>query len=208
MLNVLLIKLEAHRYISDDFVGVVADNEYDVLFTEKRVPLLVNQEYYTGSEEFNKKEDEINKLLGIEHSGYVVAIDKYTIDSYPKGAKKTDWSGISRYMTDFSVDVLSYDLIILLCPDFERIVLSKLDFAYKGNAYISGVDGLLIFDNRSVLSLKTFWGAFRGIALQEYNKLAVDPNKPNECYALRFEERQIPEVVLNKLCSQQMEVGG
>lgn len=64
---------------------------------------------------------------------------------------------------------------------------------------IIATSGLLVFDNKVVLSVKTFWGEFRGIALEKYNELALDPKTPNEYYALRFEEKQIPDVVLNKL---------
>ena len=197
MLNVLLAKLEPLRYIDEEII-IAEDNEYDVLVSEERVPFLVVREYYVGSEEFNTKENEIHNSLGIEYDGKVVAVDKYPIESYHGGAEKTDWSGISRYTTDFSVDVSSYDLVILLCPDFERIVLAELNFSYKGSAYING-HGLLMFSNKAVLSVKTFWGEFRGIALQKYNKLALDPNNPNEYYIMRFEKREIPDVVLNKM---------
>ena len=148
---------------------------------------------------FNDKVEDINKSLGIENGGQVVAVDKYPRERDPYGVEKTDWSGIERYTTEFSVDVSSYELIILLCPNYERIVLAELNFAYKGNAYIIATSGLLVFENKTVLSVKTFWGEFRSIPLQKYNKLALDPNSPNEYYALRFENKHIPEAVLNKL---------
>ncbi len=199
MLNVLLVKLEPIFYRGSDLVGLGEDNYYDVLVFKDREPFSISRKYYNGSEAFNTKVDEINKSLGIENGGKVVAIDRYPKERDPNGAEKTDWSGNERYITEFTVDVSSYDLILLLCPDYERIVLAELNFAYKGYAYIIASSGLLVFENKAVLSVKTFWGEFRGIALETYNKLALEPNNPNDYYALRFEEKQIPDVVLNQL---------
>ena len=199
MLNVLLVKLEPLNYRGEDTKSLVSNEKYTVQLSEDQAAdLSVVREYYVGSEEFNNKVDEIHNSLGIEYGGRVVAIDKYPIESYHGGAEKTDWSGNERYITQFSVNASLYDLVILLCPDFERIVLADLNFSYKGSAYING-HGLLMFSNKAVLSVKTFWGEFRGIALQKYNKLALDPNNPNEYYIMRFEKREIPDVVLNKM---------
>lgn len=199
MLNLLLVKLEPIYYRGSDLVGLAEDNYYDVLVFEEREPFSICREYYKGGEAFNAKVDEINKSLGIEYGGQVVAVDRYPKERDPNGAEKTDWSGIERYITEFSVDVSSYDLILLLCPDYVRIVLAELNFAYKGCAYIIATSGLLVFENKAVLSVKTFGGEFRGIALQTYNELALDPKTPNEYYALRFEKKLIPDGVLNEL---------
>ena len=197
MLNILLVKLEPICDRGTDS-NIVSDNEYDVLVLDERLPFSVDREYYSGSTEFNAKVNEINQLLGLEYGGHVVAVDRYPKSSDHRGAEKTNSSGISRYTTNFTLDVSSYDLIILLCPDFERIVLAKLNFAYCGDAFIDG-SGQITFSKKAVLSVKTFWGDFRGIALHKYSNVALDPETPNKHYALQFEEKQIPEAVLNKL---------
>ena len=199
MLNVLLVKLEPLHYRGEDSKSLVPDKKYTIQVSGDSAALSVAKKYYEGSEEFNKKEDEINKLFGIEYGGKVVVIDKYPIQSYPKGAKIiSESSGIERYIAEFSGNVLSSDLIILLCPDFERIVLADFNFAYKGDAFINTL-GQIVFSNKAVLSVKTFWGEFRGIALQKYNNLALEPENPNEYYAMRFEKRKFSDAVLSKL---------
>ena len=202
MPNVLLVKLEPIYYRRSSIVGVAEDNDYDILVFEERKSFSIYREYYfrrDKSTKFNDKVEKINDSLGIKHGGHVVAIDKYPIERDAFGVEKTDWSGIERYSTEFSIDVSSYELIVLLCPDYERIILAELDFAYYGSAYIIATSSLLVFEKSAVLSVKTYWGEFRGIALQKYNKLALDPSNPNDYYALRFEEKKIPDVVLNKL---------
>lgn len=132
MPNVLLVKLEPFDYRGSDIVGLTDDNDYDVLVFEERESFSISREYYVGSELFNAKVEEINKSLGIEYGGQVVGIDRFPIERDPYGVDKADWSGIERYTTKFSVDVSSYELIILLCPNYERIVLAELNFGYKG----------------------------------------------------------------------------
>ena len=200
MAMVLLVTLEPLRDRDEYSTSILENEKYEVLISDERIAFSMVREYYEGGKEFNNKTEEINNSLKIDHGGHVVAVDQFPIGKYHKGANIKDWSGIERCKTTFSINFLQYEVIILLCPDFERIVLADMNFAYYGNAFISSV-GHIAFSNKSVLSVRNVWGEYRGIALQEYNKLALDPNHQsrNGYYAMRFERKYILDTVINKL---------
>lgn len=199
MATVLLVTLEPISYRDKHLTNIVEKEKYNVRITNERFGFSTVNEYYEGSEEFNEKIEEINKSLEIEYGGHAVAVDQFPRDKYVNGAKIVDWSGIRRIKTTFDINPLQYEVIILLCPDFERIVLADINFAYYGrDAFISSV-GHIVFGNETVLSVRTVWGEYKGIALQNYNELALDPvyQKRQGYYAMRFERRGIPDAVLN-----------
>ena len=102
--------------------------------------------------------------------------------------------GRERYEVKCLYKDAPYDHIILICPNFEPIVLANLNFSYWGDAYKISETAQFFFDKDVTLSVETFFGDFRGINLIDYEK----EDFPSSFYALRAERIRCSDAVLSQ----------
>lgn len=156
MIDILLAKLEplqsiehGCKYLKEDEIIVVklSDNE--------SVSFSVAHKYYVGSSYISDAITDIQEELDINFGGGAVVIDLYPKNQFDGGVEPSEIStGLRRYELK-CVNSPSSDVIILLCPDFEPIILADLNFAYYGDAQSIEGGNKLIFGHQSVLSVKT-----------------------------------------------------
>ena len=198
MLDVLLLKIDPLVSVSDQNAEYLKDDSKVTINLSPTASIVyaVHQRSYLGSEVYNEKVNEIHDELGINYGGDAIAIDRYPDTRYIGGVKPADkYSSIKRYeLEDINQTGLSYNVIILICPDYEKFVLANLKFAYYGDAQI--IKNELVFSHQSVLSFKTLFGGVRGIALYPYQKLALSPKYPGQHYSMTFEKIRCPDVIL------------
>ena len=195
MLKILLVKIEPvniSRVINpkennDKFSLNVSGGE-SLEFT-------VNKCHYSADNSFVALRENNNNIS-------VYLIDKYPERYYKHGAyvDTNCTSSIFRYEVEcLSKDEISmnYDHTILICPDYEAIVLANLDFACHWETNIIRNPTKILFCNDNFLSVKTMFGAFRYINLSDYNQFALNPEAPNKYYGLKVESIRCSDAVLS-----------
>ena len=205
MLDVLLVRIQPtdvldHQRPKDfGFFSEEKPLEFDVSVSNgDSLKFKASKKYYRGSDFFYERGKEIGEELNISNGSYVVAIDKYPISQFRHGAKTVEYqdSEICRHEVECNSS-LTYDLVILLVPDSEPIILSNLNFACcRPKGYCSS---FIAFDKEDVLSMKSPFGEVIGIALQHQNKSALRPNRSNLSYTISFAKVSLPAVILQKL---------
>lgn len=201
MISVLLVKIQPMDLILDlESFPIEKQSKFDIsILNDGLLHFTVSKVYYSGSEYFNEKIDEIHKHLGIDYGGHVVAIDKYPDSRFRHGATKTDFSGISRYEVECHTEGLVVDAIVLLPPVFSPIVLSTLHFAYGGDIPKGFCSSFIALPKDSVLSVTSLFGEVKGIPLKLCNKSALESDSRNLFYAMSFERISVPPIFLQKL---------
>ena len=211
MLDVLLVRIQPIDRSLDDF-------EY---FSEKTVDFTIpvlngsllqfqfSKEFYfapnVGSRYtpsvFREKAKEIDKELGVNYGGHVVAIDKYPYSQFVNGVKKDEeqMATIARYEIECQSENFDYSTVILMIPGAEPTVLSSLKIAFS-DKYGFSSSSFIVFEKETVLSVKSLFGEVIGITLQHcQNESALEPNHIVLRYAMSFEKVSLPAVILQKL---------
>ena len=154
---------------------------------------------------FLEKASEIDKELGVNFGGQVVAIDKYPYCQFENGVKIDEEQKyansqyvIPRYEIECQSEDSDYSTVILLIPGREPTVLSTLKFAFSDKrGYYSS---FIVFGKETVLSVKSLFGEVIGIPLEHCsNESALELNRPTLHYAMSFEKVSLPAVILQKL---------
>lgn len=154
---------------------------------------------------FYEKTTEIDKELGVDDRGHVVAIDKYPFSQFEDGVKehKEQDSHISRsdcfsrYEIECQSENFDYNPIILLVPGQEPTILSALKIACSDERGFCS--SFITFKKESVLSVKSPFGEVIGIALKHHARSALKPNHSGLYYTMSFEKVSLPAVLLQKL---------
>ena len=102
--------------------------------------------------------------------------------------------GRERYEVKCLYKDAPYDHIILICPNFEPIVLANLNFSYWEHAYENSVTAQLFFHKGVTLSVETFFGDFRDINLMDYE----NEEFPSSFYDLRAKRIRCSDAVLSQ----------
>ncbi|MDE0636671.1 MAG: hypothetical protein OXI43_12600 [Candidatus Poribacteria bacterium] len=205
MLDVLLVRIQPTDLFNErppndfKFFPNEKPRAFDIAVSNGgSLQFTVAKAYYLGSEAFVKKDNAITKELGVKYGGHVVAIDKYPNGQFLNGAEV---SGNQEYkFSRYEVECRStpdYHAIILLIPGLELIVLSTLNFAcHRPKGYTSS---FIAFEKENVLSVKSMLGEVKGIALENCNEHALEPDHKALCYTMSFEKVSLPAVILPKL---------
>ena len=200
MLNILSVKIE-HVNTSASRTQIEGSEKFSLNVSgSKSLEFTVNKCHYTaGSNQFFALCEENNNIS-------VCLIDRFPKRYYRQGAyvDTNCTSSIFRYEVEcLSKDDISknYDHIILICPDYEAIVLSNLDFAYHWDASLSRDPTEILFGNKNYLSVKTIFGSFKCINLSNYNQYAFNPDDPSLDYGLKVESIRCSDAVLSDFLS-------
>ena len=193
MLELLLVKLEPFPYVGNEDVHIKDNSKFSVNISddESLEYEVVKKNYVAGN-----RSKSLWNLLEDNNSNSTFIIDKFSGRYYSGGAvldqKKS--GGIERYEVKCLNKDAPYDHIILICPNFEPIVLANLNFSYWANAYKISETAQLFFDKDVTLSVETFFGDFRGINLIDYEK----EDFPSSFYALRAKRIRCSDAVLSQ----------
>ena len=191
MLELLLLKLEPFTYVKNE--NIIGGSEFSVNISddESLEYEVVEKHYVAGN-----RSKSLWNLLEDNNSNSTFIIDKFSGRYYSGGAvldqKKS--GGIERYEVKCLNKDAPYDHIILICPNFEPIVLANLNFSYWKNAYKNSDTAQLLFKKDVTLSVETFFGDFRGINLIDYEK----EDFPCFFYTLRAERIRCSDAVLSQ----------
>ena len=205
MLDVLLVRIQPTDIFNerppDDlkFFPNAEPRDFDISLSNG-VPLqfTVSKAHYVCPKPLPEKNNAIGEELGVKYGGHVVAIDKYPNGQFLMGAEVTgkQGSGFSRYEVECR-STPDYHAIILLVPGLEPIILSTLNFAcHRPKGYTSS---FIAFEKENVLSVRSMLGEAKGIALENCNEHALEPDHQALCYTMSFEKVSLPAVVLQKL---------
>ena len=209
MLDVLLVRIQPTDRRLDDleyFTEETVDFEISVLNGDP-LQFRFSKEYYFSPNVrrgyksiFDEKAKEIDKVLGVNYRGHVVAIDKYPYCLFEKGVKISEQqeSTISRYEIVCQSEDFDYGVVVLLIPGREPTILSTLKIASSDKRGFS--PSFIGFKKETVLSVKSPFGEVIGIPLEHcQNKSALEPNHVELHYAMSFEKVSLPAVILQKL---------
>ena len=194
MLELLLVKLEPfNHYVGDEDENIIGGSEFSVnISDDESLEYEVVKKHYVAGNRSNS----LWKLLDDNNSNSAFIIDKFSGRYYSGGAvldqKKS--GGIERYEVKCLNKDAPYDHIILICPNFEPIVLANLNFSYWRDAYKISDTAQLFFKKNVTLSVETFFGDFRGINLIDYEKEEF----PSSFYAFRAERIRCSDAVLSQ----------
>ena len=191
MLELLLVKLEPFTYVGNEDKNIIGGSEFSVNISDDE-PLeyeVIIKHYIAGN-----SSNSLWELWDDNNSAFI--IDKFSGRYYSGGAvldqKKS--GGIVRYEVKCLNKDAPYDHIILICPNFEPIVLANLNFSYWRNAHKISETAQFFFDKDVTLSVETFFGDFRGINLIDYEK----EDFPSSFYALRAKRIRCSDAVLSQ----------
>ena len=224
MFDVLLVKIQPFDRSPKDFEYFTDKTEVFKIPVLNGVPLQFqfSKEFYFAPNiplgrkpfTFYEKATEINKELGVNYGGQVVAIDKYPYCRYENGVKIDEEQKsansqyrIARYEIECQSEDFDYSTIILLIPGREPIVLSTLKLAFSDkHGYYSS---FIVFEKETVLSVKALFGEVIVINLKHcQNESALEPDRSDLRYAMSFEKVSAPAVVLQKLFETKLQLEG
>ena len=212
MLDILLVKIQPmelqHYDRPNDFEYFNSKTlEFKVsVLNGECLQFKASKEFYSrftplGSSKpaFDEKVCDINKELGVDYGGHVVAIDKYPHSQFEHGVKINEERnyGFDRYKIENRSEISDYNSIIFLGSGLEPIILSSLNFAcYEEQGFCSS---FIKFKKEAVLSLKSPLGEVIGIPLKRCNENSLKPNSSILSYTMSFEKVSLPPVILQKL---------
>ena len=209
MLKVLLVRIQPTDRRLDDL------EYFDEETVDFKIPVLngdplqfkFSKEYYFSPNVrrgyksiFDEKAQEIDKEFGANYRGHVVAIDKYPYCLFEKGVKigEKQESTISRYVIECQSEDFDYNVVVLLIPGREPIVLSTLKIASSDKRGFCS--SFIVFEKKTVLSVKSPFGEVIGIPLEHCsNESELQPDRSDLRYAMSFEKVSLPAVILQKL---------
>lgn len=208
MLDVLLVRIQPTDLLSKqrpkDYESFPNNEPLDFEVSVSNgdsLQFTVSKEYYAGSDAFCEKNNSIKEKLEVSCAGYVVGIDRYPVSQFRKGVRIDERrnSGICRYEVKCCSTDFAYDLVVLLIPNQEPIILADLNFAYGGASPKGYCSSFILFEKNAVLSIKSPFGEVIGIALKHCNESALEPDSRTLEYTMSFEKISLPAVILQKL---------
>ena len=205
MLNVLLIKIQPiDHQILEDFESFSENKEalsFDISVFNgcSSLQFRADRKFYEGSESFNEKIEAINEELEVDYGGHAVAIERYPVTQFRKGAKLIEYSGISRWDFEADFENSGCDCLVLSVPGLKPIPLTVLRFGCDGIGAMGFCPDSIVFGKESVLSVTLPFGDVKGIALTHCNESALNPDNNRLQYTMRFQRISLPAVFLLKL---------
>ena len=165
MINVLLVKIQPTDRRLEELKYFPSNKEpqpFEMsVFNGNPLQFRAERKYYEGSEFFNEKVKAINKELGVDYGGHVVAIDKYPKTQFIEGASLIESSGMSHYDFEANFENSDCDCVVLSVAGLKPIPLANLRFRCDGIGAECFCPDAIVFKKEAVLSVTLPFGEIK-----------------------------------------------